>query len=84
MELDFGLANKDLFRLEEEQKKVKAKVDKADALVRNLSGESHRWTKQSADFKDNMNALVGDTLQAAALLTYIGFFDHQQRHGLTE
>lgn len=62
MNIDFHAANSKLFELKEEQKKVKAKVDKADALVRNLSGESHRWQKQSADFKDNMNALVGDVL----------------------
>lgn len=69
-------ATKDLSKLEDDQKAVKTKVDKANALVRNLSGESIRWTNSSNTFKDNMACLTGDVVQAAGILTYIGFFDH--------
>jgi len=77
MEIEYMQATKDLSNLEIDQQNVKKKVDKSDALVKNLSGESTRWQKSSAEFKDNMACLTGDVLQAAAVLTYIGFFDHQ-------
>ena len=69
----------DLTKLEEEQKSVKKKVDRSDALFKNLSSELIRWQKSSLSFTDNMARLMGDVLLSSAVLTYIGFFDHFQR-----
>jgi len=66
----------DLTKLEEEQKSVKKKVDRSDALFKNLSSELIRWQKSSLNFTDNMASLMGDVLLSSAVLTYIGFFDH--------
>ena len=76
MQAEFQELVTDLSKIETEQKTVKAKVEKSDALVKNLSTELVRWQKSSADFRDNIACLMGDVLLASGVLTYIGFFDH--------
>lgn len=61
---------------------MKKKVDRSDALFKNLSQELIRWQKSSLSFKDNMASLMGDVLLSSGVLTYIGFFDHFQRQNL--
>jgi dynein heavy chain 1 len=72
----------ELTKTEEEQKSVKNKVERSDALFKNLSSELVRWQQSSLNFKDNMASLMGDVLLASGVLTYIGFFDHFQRQHL--
>ena len=76
MQQEFQVLVTDLTKLEEEQKSVKKKVDRSDALFKNLSSELIRWQKSSLSFTDNMASLMGDVLLSSGVLTYIGFFDH--------
>ena len=73
---------KDQGKLEEEQLTVKNKVERSDALFKNLSSELIRWVGSSKDFTEKMSNLVGDVLLSSGFLTYIGFFDHSQRMNL--
>lgn len=66
----------ELTKTEEEQKSVKSKVERSDALFKNLSSELIRWERSSLNFKDDMASLAGDVLLSSGVLTYIGFFDH--------
>lgn len=76
MQQEYQVLVINLSKLEEEQKTVKRKVDRSDALFKNLSSELVRWVQSSGNFKDNLACLVGDVLLASGVLTYIGFFDH--------
>ena len=59
-------------------------MERSDALFKNLSSELIRWEGSSKDFKDKMANLIGDVLLSSGFLTYIGFFDHQQRIALIQ
>lgn len=72
----------ELNNLAKEQQAVKQKVERANSLYRNLSTELVRWEESSKSFKENMSCLTGDVLLCSGVLTYIGFFDHQQRENL--
>lgn len=74
----------DLNKLEEEQKTVKGRLERADDLFKNLSSELTRWQESSLNFKEKMACLTGDVLMAAGVLTYIGFFDFFQRQTLQD
>jgi|LauGreDrversion4_2_1035121.scaffolds.fasta_scaffold81998_3 lipid II:glycine glycyltransferase (peptidoglycan interpeptide bridge formation enzyme) len=76
MQQEFQQLVTELTKTEEEQKTVKNKVEKSDALVKNLSSELTRWERSSLNFKDDMASLAGDVLLSSGILTYIGFFDH--------
>jgi dynein heavy chain 1 len=41
-----------------------------------------RWEESSKNFVDQMSCIIGDCLNSAAFLTYIGFFDHLYRKQL--
>lgn len=42
--------------------KCKAKMDAASSLINGLAGERVRWTEQLAQFKSEIERLVGDCL----------------------
>ena len=82
MQTDFQQLMLELSKTEEEQTSVKNKVERSDALFKNLSSELIRWERSSLNFKDDMASLAGDVLLSSGVLTYIGFFDHFQRQNL--
>jgi len=84
MQDEFQQLIQDQGKLEEEQKTVKNKVERSDALFKNLSSELIRWVGSSKDFTEKMSNLVGDVLISSGFLTYIGFFDHSQRMNLQD
>lgn len=59
--------------------KVKNKMDAATALIDGLSGERVRWTEQSAQFKAEIDRLIGDVLFLVAFLGYAGPFNQEFR-----
>ena len=73
---------KDQTKLEDEQKIIKDKEERCSQLFKNLSSELHRWAKSSEEFSIRIDNLIGDVLVSSGFLTYIGFFDHQQRQKL--
>ena len=62
-----------------EMEKVESKVIRSTNLLENLSTEKVRWDASSKGFSEQMKTMTGDSLLAAAFLTYIGFFDQFYR-----
>lgn len=54
-------------------------MDAAKALIDGLSGERIRWTEQSAQFKSEIERLVGDVLLLTGFLCYTGPFNQEYR-----
>ena len=67
-----------------EMEKVESKVIRSQNLLDNLSTEKVRWDASSKGFTEQMKTMTGDSLLAAAFLTYIGFFDQFYRKLLVE
>jgi dynein heavy chain 1, cytosolic len=82
MQAEYQQLVQELTKLKDEQQTVSKKVEKSSRLFINLKGELDRWVASSNDFSDRMANLIGDVLISAGVLTYIGFFDHQQRKNL--
>lgn len=59
--------------------KCKNKMDAAKALIDGLGGERIRWTEQSAQFKSEIDRLVGDVLLLTGFLSYTGPFNQEFR-----
>ncbi|KAK9349302.1 dynein heavy chain, N-terminal region 1-domain-containing protein [Lipomyces starkeyi] len=62
-----------------EMAKVESRVERSVKLLSSLAAERERWRIESQSFEDQTNTLAGDSLLAAALLVYGGFFDQQYR-----
>jgi dynein heavy chain len=59
-----------------------AKLDSANKLVDGLAGENTRWTANVKYLKANKKACIGDSLLAAAFVSYIGAFSAKLRREL--
>ena len=60
---------------------VQDKLERADKLVSGLAGEFVRWQASIGTFEAMIERLVGDSLIAAAFLSYAGTFDTVYRCG---
>lgn len=58
------------------------KLERADKLVNGLAGEFVRWQASIGTFESMIERLVGDSLIAAAFLSYAGTFDTVYRYPL--
>lgn len=54
-------------------------MDAAKALIDGLGEERIRWTEQSAQFKSEIDRLVGDVLLLTGFLSYTGPFNQEFR-----
>lgn len=59
-----------------------AKLDSANKLVEGLAGENTRWTANVKYLKGNKRNSIGDSLLAAAFVSYIGAFSAKLRNDL--
>lgn len=80
--LDYASAIRDTEMIRTEMDGVTKKVQRAEALLQSLEQENDRWQSTSASFDKQMSTLIGDSLLAAAFLTYAGIFDHKIRKRL--
>lgn len=60
------------------------KLDLAERLVNGLADENTRWTASMADLEASKLTVVGDSMLAAAFVSYIGAFSAAFRIGLVE
>ncbi|CAN0120098.1 unnamed protein product [Ectocarpus sp. 6 AP-2014] len=68
--------------LMEESQMLQDKLERADKLVSGLAGEFVRWQASIGTFEAMIERLIGDSLIAAAFLSYAGTFDTVYRNGL--
>eukprot|EP00002_Diphylleia_rotans_P003858 TRINITY_DN1273_c0_g1_i13.p1 TRINITY_DN1273_c0_g1~~TRINITY_DN1273_c0_g1_i13.p1 ORF type:complete len:1331 (-),score=331.88 TRINITY_DN1273_c0_g1_i13:251-3709(-) len=68
----------------DEADSCKRRITAATALIGALSGEKERWTKQSKEFQETINRLVGDAAIAAAFMSYSGPFNQEFRSRLAD
>eukprot|EP00752_Nemacystus_decipiens_P009956 g8879.t1 len=68
--------------LMEESQMLQDKLERADKLVSGLAGEFVRWQASIGTYEAMIERLVGDSLIAAAFLSYAGTFDTIYRNEL--
>ena len=84
MQLKFDAAMAEKQKLQDEADNTKRKMDGATQLLTGLAGERDRWTKQSADFADQMARLAGDCAIACGFMSYTGPFNKPFRELLLD
>jgi len=65
--------------VQDEASACNAKLESAKKLVEGLAGENKRWKESVAYLKKNKIACIGDSLLAAAFVSYIGAFSAKLR-----
>eukprot|EP00879_Flechtneria_rotunda_P033098 GHRR01036630.1.p1 GENE.GHRR01036630.1~~GHRR01036630.1.p1 ORF type:complete len:401 (+),score=115.74 GHRR01036630.1:136-1338(+) len=70
--------------LEEELNDLTGKLQRAEKLVTGLAGERTRWESSVGGYQASLAALPGDTLLAAAFLSYAGPFPSEYRDELVK
>jgi dynein heavy chain, axonemal len=50
------------------------KLKRAEQLITSLGGEKDRWTERALDLKNKLEALTGDVLLSAGVISYLGAF----------
>jgi len=68
--------------VEAEAQSCQDRLGLAKRLVEGLADENIRWTKSIASFQEREMTLVGDSMLAAAFVSYIGAFNQKFRLGL--
>lgn len=76
---EYASAIRDTETIRAEMNVVIRKVSRAESLLSSLNEEKDRWEITSKTFDAQMSTLIGDSLLAAAFLTYSGIFDHKLR-----
>ncbi|KAK9242644.1 dynein heavy chain, N-terminal region 1-domain-containing protein [Lipomyces tetrasporus] len=76
---EYAVLISEVQQIKGEMAKVEFNVDRSVKLLSSLSAERERWRIESKTFEDQTNTLAGDSLLAAALVVYGGFFDQQYR-----
>jgi len=75
MQIKFDAAMSEKQKLQDASDNTKRKMNSATELLTGLAGERDRWTKQSADFADQMSRLAGDCAIACGFMSYTGPFN---------
>ena len=70
----FEAANNKKQHLEEEVELTKLKLVRAEQLITGLGGEKTRWTAEAASLQAKYDALTGDVLLSAGVMSYLGAF----------
>jgi len=81
---EYAAAIRDIDAIKVELENVKAKVQRAETLLKSLASEQGRWEASSTTFEAQLGTLCGDGLLAAAFATYGGIFDHKTRQTLRD
>lgn len=80
--VDYATAIRETEIIRSEMDSVAKKCQRAEALLTSLEQENTRWKQASESFDNQMSTLIGDSLLAAAFLSYAGNFDHRLRKQL--
>ena len=68
--------------LEDELADLEAKLQRAEKLVHGLAGEKTRWEQSIGRYEEQIEALPGDVVIAAAFMSYAGPFPSEYRDAL--
>lgn len=69
---EYALLIRDTEAIKVEMQRVEEKVKRSTSLVASLAAERARWETGRSTFATQLSTLVGDSLVAAAFLTYCG------------
>ncbi|KAJ9437970.1 Dynein-1-beta heavy chain [Diplonema papillatum] len=69
-------------RLQLEAEKTEAKLKRAEQLVSGLGSERERWTSSTKTYELGIENLIGDSMLASGILSYIGSFTGEFRDEL--
>lgn len=72
-------ATQEKAKVEKEAAACQGRLDLATRLVNGLASEGTRWSKEITVLRESGNTLCGDTLLAAAFVSYIGAFGAEYR-----
>lgn len=78
----FLTANEELTELQLQASLMEKRLAAASKLIRGLTGERTRWTKDISDLHERGVRLVGDCLLASSFLSYLGAFTKDYRSEL--
>ena len=70
--------------LEDELEDLEQKLERAEKLVNGLAGEKVRWEQSIETYEEQIEALPGDVVIAAAFMSYAGPFPSEYREALVE
>ena len=76
---EYATAIRDIDSIKMEMDSVHSKVCRAEHLLSSLSNEEERWKERESKFDSHLKTLAGDSLLAAAFVTYGPMFDYQTR-----
>ena len=76
---DYQQYTSDIQSIKHEVAQVKQRCTRAFSLIENFIAEKERWNEQISNLKFQKSNLLGDSLVAAAFLTYLGYFDEYYR-----
>jgi dynein heavy chain len=76
---EFEISNNQMKEYMDQQKVYEAKLQRAESLLNNLSGEKGRWEATLADILVKEKNLNGDVLVSAASVAYTGAFPSEYR-----
>jgi dynein heavy chain len=68
--------------LEEEPRRAKIHLERAEKLLGGLAEESVRWEQFAASLKQSEECLLGDSLMSAAAISMLGYFNLKFRSDL--
>ena len=76
---EYAVLISDVQSLKKEMESVSEKVDRSLRVLKNLSSERERWGISRDTFGAQMETLIGDSILAAAFISYAGIFDQSYR-----
>lgn len=82
LEKDYNEAKKNFDMNQRELEQLKSKIDRGERLINGLSDEKVRWEKSLEDYKIEFFELTGDSILAAAYMSYCGPFPANFRQQL--
>lgn len=63
---------------------LQSKIDRGEKLVSSLADEKANWIVRLGSFEDSYGNLLGDSILAAAFMSYAGPFPSDYRNNLNE
>ena len=84
LQTKYQRATREKMKISKQADQCRQKMDATSNLISGLKEERQRWTKQSGNFKEELQFLTGDTVLACGFLSYSGPFNQEFRTRMVE